>query len=273
MIKERAYAKINLVLDVVSKRKDNYHNLKMIMIPVNLYDSLEFELSDKDLITSDVKIENNSMYKAIELIKKKYSVQSGVKIILKKKIPIGAGLGGGSADIAATIRGLNRLWGLNIKQEDLEKIALDLGSDTLFCLYNKPAYVQGRGEHLLFVNNPPIKNIFIVVSTLKVLTKTIFESHEIKHKKRRFDKLFREYLNEKYEKFFNKSYNDLTKTTLTCYPELKKTYKIMKNMKNHFLMSGSGATFYALSFKGGICDIEEKLVKKGLSYIKTTPKE
>ncbi len=272
MIRELAYGKINLVLDVVSKREDGYHNLKMIMIPIELHDTLEFELADKDTISSNVEIKNNSMYDAIDAIKIKYNIKMSVHIKLDKKIPIGAGLGGGSADIAATIRGLKRLWKLDITESELEELALDLGSDTLFCLYNKPAYVYGRGEHLLFVNLSPIENIYLITSNISVSTKKIFSNYKIRHKPKRFDRLFRYYLNEKYTQFLKKSYNDLTKTTLKNYPDLKQTVKRIKKTKQRYLMSGSGATFYVLALKGKSDNLEEKLVKNKLSYIKTTPK-
>ena len=102
MIRELAHAKINLALDVVKKRKDGFHELQMIMVPINLFDTLEFELADVITLESDVKIENNSVMKAAKLMQTRFKIDQGAKIKLSKKIPIGAGLGGGSADIAAT---------------------------------------------------------------------------------------------------------------------------------------------------------------------------
>ncbi|OHE24802.1 MAG: 4-(cytidine 5'-diphospho)-2-C-methyl-D-erythritol kinase, partial [Tenericutes bacterium GWA2_35_7] len=133
MIVEKAYAKINIALDVVRKRKDGYHDLKMIMIPLELHDVITFSHHDKDIIlNSEVPIENNAIIKTAKLIKSMFDVKQGAIITLEKHIPIGAGLGGGSADIAATIRGLNQLWELDLSTEKQEEIALKLGSDTLF---------------------------------------------------------------------------------------------------------------------------------------------
>lgn len=272
MIKERAYAKINLALDVVKKREDGYHELQMIMIPIELHDTLLFEKSDELLVDSSIPIENNSVLKTAERMKEKYSIQQGARIKLEKHIPIGAGLGGGSADIAATLRGLNRLWELNLSIEDLEELALSLGSDTLFCLYNKPAYVFGRGENLLYIDVPKIKDIYLVTPQILCSTAHIFKHHQIHYKKHKFEKLFMDYLNEKFDNFFKKSYNSLLKTALQCYPQLKDVYKKVKKIDKYAAMSGSGSTFFMLSFEKKDDDLEEKIMKSGLTYIKTKPK-
>ncbi|MBN2300077.1 MAG: 4-(cytidine 5'-diphospho)-2-C-methyl-D-erythritol kinase, partial [Acholeplasmataceae bacterium] len=177
MIKEKAYAKINLTLDVVRKRVDGFHELQMIVIPIELHDTLTFEKSNQVTLESNIEIENNSILKATYLMQKEYNINLGAKIKLNKQIPIGAGLGGGSADIAATLRGLNHLWELNKPLEDLEDLALKLGSDTLFCLYNQPAYVYGRGENLLFIEMPPIEDIYLILSQINVSTANIFKHH------------------------------------------------------------------------------------------------
>jgi len=272
MIKEIAYAKINLTLDVVGKRPDGYHELKMIMIPISLHDVLTFEKADDVTLESNVYIENNAILKTALIMKDQFHVSAGVHIELTKNIPIGGGLAGGSADIAATIRGLNQLWELNLSLPDLEDLALSLGSDTLFCLHNKPAYVHGRGENLLFIQTPPIESIYLYPSSIGVSTKVVFENHQISYNKHRFDRLFKLYLNEKYKTFFNKTYNALTQTTLKCYPELKKQYKTVKKIVHHAIMSGSGSTFYILSFHENDKKLFDKTVKYGIPFIKTTPK-
>jgi 4-diphosphocytidyl-2-C-methyl-D-erythritol kinase len=272
MIKELAYAKINLLLDVEKKRDDGFHDLKMIMMPIELHDTLTFENHQEIILESNFDIENNSVIKTVNLIKQKYNVDDGVKIILNKKIPIGAGLGGGSADIAATIRGLNTLWNLNLEFTEMEELALSLGSDTLFCLYNKPAFVYGRGESLLYVETPQIESIYLFPSTINVSTKKVFQNHFVKHHTRRFNRLFINYLNEKYDLFFKKTYNHLLKTTLKCYPELRKHYKVIQRIDKSAFMTGSGSTFYILSFNKNDEQLREKIIKSGLETIKTKPK-
>jgi 4-diphosphocytidyl-2-C-methyl-D-erythritol kinase len=272
MIKEYAYAKVNLTLDVVGKRNDGYHDLKMIMIPIELSDELSFENADEIKLISNVDIPGNSVLKAAHLLQEKSGVRAGALITLDKKIPIGAGLAGGSADIAATLRGLNRLWNLNLELKDLEELALSLGSDTLFCLYNRPAYVFGRGEHLLFIHTPPFEKIILFPSKISVSTGLVFTHHQITHKPKQFDRLFRLYLNDRYHAFFKKTYNHLTPTTLKLYPELETSYGILKKISRYTLMSGSGSTFFIPVFKGMAHRIHQKLSHLKLEYIETKPK-
>lgn len=272
MLIEKAYAKINLALDVVRKRSDGYHDLKMIMMPLELHDVLTFEEDDKIVLNSNVEIEDNGILKAVNLIKDLYHIEKGVKITLEKNIPIGAGLGGGSADIAATIRGLNNFWQLNLEESALETCALKLGSDTLFCLYNKPAYVYGRGEHLLFISAPPIKDLYIIDPQIHVSTKTVFENHQIIHEPHRFNRLFTTYINERYSEFFKKSYNVLTKTTQKMYEEMLDVGKKVSKVSSLARMSGSGSTFYIPIFKENDQKIAKKISKLPFLVIKTSVK-
>ncbi len=274
MIIEKAYAKLNLALDVVRKRKDGYHDLKMMMIPLELHDVLTFESSEKDLkLVSNQEIENNAIIKTASFMKEMFDTEQGAKITLEKHIPIGAGLGGGSADIAATIRGLNRLWDLNLSIKEQEDIALKLGSDTLFCLHNKPAYVYGRGEHLLFVQTPPIKEIYLFYPNITVSTKLIFEKHQIEFSPHKFNRLFTLYINEKYQEFFRNSYNVLTQTTLKNVPEFAAFMQKVKKISKHSRMSGSGSTVFIPVFKENDLKIIRKIEKSGLNPLKTSVKQ
>lgn len=272
MIKEFAYAKINLLLDVEKKREDGYHDLKMIVIPLELHDELTFELFDQIVLESNINIENNSIIKTANLMKDKYKIKNGAKINLTKKIPIGAGLGGGSADIAATIRGLNKLWNLNLENKEMEELSLSLGSDTLFCLHNKPAFVYGRGENMFYIDSPKIESIYLFPSEIQVSTKKVFQHHRVTHHPRRFERVYTKYLNHKYDVFFKKTYNQLLKTTLKCYPGLVKHSKAIKQIDSRAFMTGSGSTFYILSFDKNDEPLSEKILKSGLDFIKTKPK-
>ncbi len=272
MIYENAHAKINLILDVDRKRDDGYHDLNMIMIPIDLHDRLSFEIAYDINLSSDVDIEDNAIIKTAKLIHKKYDVKKGVHITLKKRIPIGAGLAGGSADIAATIRGLNRLWELNLPKEALESIALELGSDTLFCLYEKPAYVSGRGEHIKFLEAPHIQNIYLFCPNVHVSTKHIFTHHEIKEKTHEFKSVLSLYKNKEWHLFYDALYNDLLPTTLKCYPDLNHVYLSIKELDEHVMMSGSGSTFFLINSNLNIHKIIKKAKKMGVKSIKTSIK-
>ncbi|BCR35130.1 4-(cytidine 5'-diphospho)-2-C-methyl-D-erythritol kinase [Mariniplasma anaerobium] len=272
MIYEKAHAKINLALDVIKKRDDGYHELKMIMVPIELHDQLSFELSDDIKLTSNIDIKDNQVLKTAYLIKDKYKVDTGAHIYLKKDIPIGAGLAGGSSDIAATIRGLNKLWNLNLDKKALEDIALSLGSDTLYCLYQKPAYVYGRGEHLEFIDLPKTGTIFLYYPKIISSTACVFKNHNIIDKQNQFENLLEAYQHQAWDLFYKTTYNALHLTALKCYPELQKAYKIMKNIDDNAFMSGSGSTFFIINSSQKDEEIIKKAQENNIKLVKTSLK-
>ena len=145
-----APAKINWFLNIIGKRKDGYHNIISLMQRISLYDELIFEHSDMIEVVSNVDIpfKENLVYKAASLLKKYTSYKGGVKIVLLKEIPIGAGLGGGSSDAAYTLSGLNMLWGLGLNSKKLSSIGKEIGSDVPFFLNAPCALVEGKGEKI-----------------------------------------------------------------------------------------------------------------------------
>src|SRR5919108_4786235 len=158
---EKAPAKINLSLDVIYKREDGYHEVEMIMTMVDLADRIEMQELPRDTIIISSQAgyipldEKNLAFQAAQLIKERYEVKQGVYIHLDKKIPVAAGLAGGSSDAAATLRGLNRLWQLNIPVEELQGLGAQLGSDVPFCVTGGTAVARGRGEKLEPIGSPP----------------------------------------------------------------------------------------------------------------------
>lgn len=272
MIVEKAYAKINLALEVKGMRSDGYHDLNMIMIPLELHDRLTFELRDEVGLSSNVMIENNAILKTISYMQTKYHISKGVFVTLEKHIPIGGGLGGGSADISATLRGLNRLWELNLSLEDLEEDANALGSDTLFCLYNKPAYVYGRGDKIQFIDDVDFEQIYLFVPGIEVSTKTVFKSYIHQRKTSHFDTLIEHLKDKSYEKFFENTYNDLHKTAILTYKNLEKyENKLKKHCKNAY-MTGSGSTYFFVNLLEKQPDFYKKIKKNELNIIKTRSK-
>ena len=133
MIKEKAYAKINLFLNIVSKRVDGYHDLDMVMAAINFFDELTFKKNEEGeiIISSDLEItpkqEDNIIHQIAKFLKEEFDVKEGATINIKKNIPIAAGLAGGSADAAATFRGLNRLWKLKLSLDDMAKLGINFG--------------------------------------------------------------------------------------------------------------------------------------------------
>ncbi len=166
MIVERAHAKLNLTLEVVRKREDGYHDLASVIQTVDLYDTLEFVEDDEITFQcSDASIAGpgNLVVKAAEMLRQKAGVELGTSIKLTKRIPVSAGLGGGSADAAATLRGLNQLWRLNLTESELVDIGAQIGSDVPFLVAGGTAFVSGRGERMDRLPTPQIDR-FVVVS-------------------------------------------------------------------------------------------------------------
>jgi len=148
----KAYAKVNLGLRVIGRRTDGFHNIETIFYRINLFDeltiiphqSLSLSCSDPSLPTDNA----NLCWKAAELLQQTFKTNAGAQIHIEKKIPIGAGLGGGSSDAAAVLKALPKLWGKEIQQSVLINLALQLGSDVPFFLEEQTAYAEGRGEQL-----------------------------------------------------------------------------------------------------------------------------
>ncbi|MCF0225669.1 MAG: 4-(cytidine 5'-diphospho)-2-C-methyl-D-erythritol kinase [Fibrobacter sp.] len=155
-MKEFAPAKINLFLDVIRKREDGYHDLGTVFQTVDAGDTLTFDLRNDDEIRltyndpQNYPLESDLVYKAAKALKEYAFVSQGADIYLEKIMPLGAGLGGGSADAAATLRALNRLWNLNLSVEVLEGIGTKLGADVPFLIRGGTAYAEGIGEKLSF---------------------------------------------------------------------------------------------------------------------------
>jgi len=143
-------AKINWTLYVLNRREDGYHNILSLMHCVDIYDTLAFEhANDIELITDmDIPAEQNLVFKAALMLSEFAGIKTGARIALKKQIPSGAGLGGGSSDAACTLTGLNRLWKLSLTAEELKTIGSRLGSDVPFFLNCPLAFAEGRGEAL-----------------------------------------------------------------------------------------------------------------------------
>ena len=152
-MKENAYAKINVALNVLGKRNDGYHELDMIMLPIDLHDTLYMEPSRQMSFESNVDLpwdETNTIYKVFEVLKKEWGLSAKFNIRLEKNIPMQAGLGGGSADAAAALRLINKLLQFNLTDGNLAYMATKVGADVPFCIYNRPARVRGFGERLEF---------------------------------------------------------------------------------------------------------------------------
>ena len=252
----KSRAKINLSIDVLGKRQDGYHLVEMIMETIDLYDLIEINEKDNDQITikstsDEIPLDcNNLVYKAANLIKKTFNINKGVEIHIKKNIPVAAGMAGGSSNAAAVLVGLNKLWNLNLSNQQLEKIGLKLGADVPFCINGGAVLASGIGEELT-----PIKGltkdvcILVCKPDLFVSTKEVYECIDSKDiDKRPNNKFLIECLkNEDTRQLAENMFNVLEGVTMDKHPVIQQIKDIMTNNRAlGAMMSGSGPTVFGL---------------------------
>jgi 4-diphosphocytidyl-2-C-methyl-D-erythritol kinase len=187
-VKIRAPAKINLTLRIVGRRADGYHLLDTVMVPISLYDDIQIRkvrVTKKShrrlikVICSNPAVPNgpeNLAYRAAELLLAKAKIKQPIEIRIHKRIPIGAGLGGGSTDAAATLNGLNRLFKLNLTAKKLEKLGLALGADVPFFVRGRPARARGIGERLQSLRGLPAMSLVVVYPGFAVSTAWVYRN-------------------------------------------------------------------------------------------------
>lgn len=255
-IKLKSRAKINLSIDVLGKREDGYHLVEMIMQTIDLYDVIKIiELSSDDIIlksnSSDIPLDdNNIVYKAINLLKNKFNINKGIEIFIQKNIPIAAGMAGGSSNAAAVLVGLNKLWGLDLSELDLQKLGFKLGADVPFCISGKAALAQGVGEELSFIKGLP-KDISILICKPEIFvsTKDVYEGLDLNNIQNRPDnkKLLEDLRQENIQSLAKNMVNVLESVTSIHYREIKEIEKVMmENGALGSMMSGSGPTVFGL---------------------------
>ncbi|MBP5198224.1 MAG: 4-(cytidine 5'-diphospho)-2-C-methyl-D-erythritol kinase [Lachnospiraceae bacterium] len=175
----KAYAKINLSLDVTGRRPNGYHDVKMIMQSVGLFDTLTFTKSREGI---NLKVDNselsdstdNLIYKAAKLLFDKFNLPGGIDISLEKNIPIAAGMAGGSTDAAATFKAVNTLYDLKLSGKELCDLAVKLGADIPFCIMGGTALSEGIGEKLTPIKNPPECILLVAKPDINVSTKEVY---------------------------------------------------------------------------------------------------
>jgi len=254
MLYEKAPAKINLTLDVLYKRPDGYHEVEMIMTTVDLADRVWLKPTEDGKITikaserfvpSDRK---NLAYQAADLLRKEYGIHKGVEITLDKNIPVAAGLAGGSSDAAAALRGLNRLWDLQLSADKLAELGARIGSDVSFCVYGGTALATGRGEKIQHLAAPPNCWVILAKPSISVSTADIYrnlDTSSIQHPdtKQMMDAL----ASNDYQQMCRSLGNVLEPVTMKLYPQVV----VLKEKMEQFgadavLMSGSGPTVFGL---------------------------
>ncbi|PLS15116.1 4-(cytidine 5'-diphospho)-2-C-methyl-D-erythritol kinase [Bacillus sp. M6-12] len=251
---EKAPAKINLALDVLFKRPDGYHEVEMIMTTVDLADRIEFAETDRDeiIILSHNRFvpddSRNLAYQAAALLKERFNIGKGVAISIEKNIPVAAGLAGGSSDAAATLRGLNRLWKLNLSLDELAVLGAEIGSDVSFCVYGGTALARGRGEKITHLPIPPKCWVILAKPTIGVSTADVYRRLDlstVKHPD--VNKMISAIESKNYQGVCAGVGNVLENVTLQVYPEVANIKDQMKKFgADAVLMSGSGPTVFGL---------------------------
>ncbi|MGX7132171.1 MULTISPECIES: 4-(cytidine 5'-diphospho)-2-C-methyl-D-erythritol kinase [Enterococcus] len=251
---EKAPAKINLGLDVLFKRPDGYHELAMVMSSVDLADRLTMEeLPNDQIIVETNKAflpvdQRNNVYQAAVLVKKRYGINKGIKISIKKQIPVAAGLGGGSSDTAAALRGMNRLWNLALSDQELIELGMEVGTDVPYCLYGRTSVVAGKGEIVTGIDPMPQCWVVLVKPRVSVSTRTIFPEVDVdKIHHPDIPKLTEAIRNNDYQQMIRYMGNALEDVTIQRHPVIQKIKdRMMKYGADVALMSGSGPTVFAL---------------------------
>jgi len=243
-------AKINIGLNIIRKRDDGYHDLETIFYPLLLHDILTFEKADETKLESNSNVINslktNSISTAIELLENIVDRKLNVKIYLKKNIPIGAGLGGGSSNAASTLKALNQLFELNLNYNRLSEIALILGSDVPFFLEPYPCFASSRGEIKKNIQLSLSQPILIVNPGIHISTKWAFQNLELTSHKKSIKKLC-DHSPVTIDYIKDYATNDFENIVYKKYPEIKSIKdKLDASGADFVSMTGTGSTVYGV---------------------------
>ena len=255
-MKVKCRAKINLSIDVLGKLPNGYHIVEMIMQSIDLYDTLDIkERNDGKIIlkskSKEIPLnESNIVYKAAELLKEKTGVKKGAEIFIDKRIPVAAGMAGGSTNAAGTLVALNDMWGLGFNEEELKEIGFELGADVPFCISGGAVLAENLGEKLTNIKGLS-EDIFVLVCKpeLFVSTKEVYNKFDASNVSKRPDnKYLIECLKEdKVDELAKNMCNVLESVTSLMHPEIEDIEKIMKRSNVlGTMMSGSGPTVFGL---------------------------
>lgn len=277
-----SYAKINLYLEVLEKLDSGYHNINSIMHQINLFDELEFEILDTgeiEIECSDKSLENdkNIAFKTTFLIKNQYQIDEGIKIKIKKNIPIGGGLAGGSGNAAATIKAMDELFNLNLTQDQMLDIGIQIGSDVPFQLIGGTCLVGGIGDEIQELDNISNINFIIINPGIDISTKWAYKEFDKLHEKNNLhhiNKIINAINNNNINLISHNLFNDFELFVFNKFREIKEIkMDLIKYGALNSLMSGSGSTVFGIFENDQRADIcYDKLKDKYPFVMKTTSK-
>lgn len=257
-MKYKAYAKINLRLNVLGKNEYNYHNLSMLNAKVSLYDEIEFFESSFNKVEYSLdelnNLDNDLCLNVLNEISEKYNIDKKYNIYIKKNIPLGAGLGGGSSDVACIINALDELHNLKLSLSDKINLSLKYGADVPYCLISDIALVEGIGEKITKLNVRLNESVLVVYPNIFVSTKEVFSNVSSYNEGLTKDELEKYIYNKEYNKML---VNDLEEPSFKLNNELKEIKQALSCL-GKVVMSGSGSTMLVLNYnKDDINKIKE----------------
>lgn len=255
VIKLKALAKINLGLDVLGRRENGYHDVKMVMQSIYLYDDVTIEKTEEagiQLVTNLYYLpldEKNIAYKAAKMLMDEFQIPGGVKIVLYKHIPVAAGMAGGSSNAAAVLVGMNRLFDLKLSQQDLMDRGVHLGADVPYCVMRGTVLAEGIGEILTPLDPMPKCYILIAKPNIGVSTKVVYEKLDSKEIEDHpdIDAILEGLREQDLRKVAMNMGNVLERVTVDDYPIIDEIKKVMMDAGAlNAMMSGSGPTVFGI---------------------------
>lgn len=258
-VRIRAHGKINLGLDVLRKREDGYHEVRMIMQQVGIYDGIEIQRIGTIGLLRHIGIEtnlkylpaneNNLAYKAAELLMDEFGIKESIHIKIRKMIPVAAGMAGGSADAAAVLKGINRMFSLGLTDEQLKERGVKLGADIPYCVMGGTALAEGIGEKLTPI--PPMPKCYILLAKpgVSVSTKIVYGSLRADGIENHpdIDGMIEAIRSGNLSEMAHKLGNVLEDVTIPAYPIIGEIKKSMMDMGAiNAMMSGSGPTVFGI---------------------------
>lgn len=251
----KALAKINLGLDVLGKRENGYHDVRMVMQTIYLYDDVFMQKTKEEGIQLETNLfylpvnENNIAYKAAKLLMDEFKIEGGISIRLNKFIPVSAGMAGGSSNAATVLFGMNKMYQLGLSQQELMERGVKLGADVPYCIMRGTVLAEGIGEELTPLPALPKCYVLIAKPSVSVSTKTVYEKLDalniVNHPN--IDGIIEGLEEQDLDKITSNMGNVLEEVTIGDYPIIEKIKKVMKDAGAlNAMMSGSGPTVFGI---------------------------
>lgn len=271
----KALAKINLGLDVLGRRENGYHDVRMVMQTIYLYDNITLQKIETPEIQLKTNLhflpvdDKNIAYKAAKMLMDEFGLEGGIRITLDKHIPVAAGLAGGSSNAAAVLVGMNRMYELGLSEQDLMDRGVKLGADVPYCIMRGTVLAEGIGEILTPLDPLPKCYVLVAKPAISVSTKTVYEkldSHEIEDHPD-VDSILAGLEEGDLEKVASSMGNVLERVTIDDYPIIEDIKNVMKdNGALNAMMSGSGPTVFGIYDDKKLAkQAQEKIRKEGLT--------